>query len=508
MSQIKQKMSVSYMIIFIFSILMMFVLMVTGAATSSKSSSAALIWGYTAWLMFKRRNSDLVQFYKALLWFYVVLFPISIGILIFGGSEVKRLIGYTEIEVFYFFIVTMLLTYGLFFYFKKQVSKSENENISSFTNNVISDNYWGLSAEELKNGRNEAVWAKSFATCDGDESRAKAMYLRLRAHALQQERLISKKVSDPLNGEAKNSFDFKGNKDGLQWGILDKIVKYFLIVSFGYIMILSLSSPDKVLAIFSKLSTNNPGLNPSIKSSQTNTDKPTNESIVKCNQGWSYMNPERSHLINYTKAYNLNKEAYDLGNFEGANNIGLLYEKGLGVLQSYDSAIYWYEIAMSNSWHSAQAELGLIRIYLLHKPVTLESIQKIKKLSYSASVQINRDNWKSSALAYQNELKSLQSTLDSQINVRNLSKKTKGYVQSKPDKKALAWQKRNSWFGSNKEMTGYAMLIHESLSKSQMIVGSDVYYLAIDKSLHAKYPLYFDNLKPMGTRIMKKEGNI
>ncbi len=234
---------------------------------------------------------------------------------------------------------------------------------------------------------------------------------------------------------------------------------------------------------------------PSINITKPVVDKPSLEAGEKVDQGWSYMNPDQPDHIDYTKAFHLNMEGYDLGNPEGASNIGLLYEKGLGVIQSYDSAIYWYGMAMTRSHHSAQAELGLARIYLLRKPVTLESIEKIKGLLDKASIQINNGHWQSDVARFQKELHDLKSQLDAKINPINLSsqpKKTNVIDEPKSDKKLLAWKKRNPWFGTNKEMSDYALLVHESLAKSQIIVGSDAYYSYIDKSVHDKFPSYYN----------------
>ena len=61
----KIKMSASYRAVFIFSIFMVFVVLVVGTVTkSSMSGIGMLIWGLTAWLMNKRMNSELVIFYK------------------------------------------------------------------------------------------------------------------------------------------------------------------------------------------------------------------------------------------------------------------------------------------------------------------------------------------------------------------------------------------------------------------------------------------------------------
>ena len=65
--------------------------------------------------------------------------------------------------------------------------------------------------------------------------------------------------------------------------------------------------------------------------------------------------------------------------------------------------------------------------------------------------------------------------------------------QPKPqiDAKLATWQDQNSWFGSNKKMTAYALGLHEELVESGARVGSDDYYKAIDKDMRERFPDQF-----------------
>ena len=62
----------------------------------------------------------------------------------------------------------------------------------------------------------------------------------------------------------------------------------------------------------------------------------------------------------------------------------------------------------------------------------------------------------------------------------------------RPDQKALAWQERNPWFGSNKGMTAYALGLHEEMQESGVSVGSDEYYSELDKTLRRRFPEFFE----------------
>jgi hypothetical protein len=59
------------------------------------------------------------------------------------------------------------------------------------------------------------------------------------------------------------------------------------------------------------------------------------------------------------------------------------------------------------------------------------------------------------------------------------------------DPKAEAWQKRNSWFGQDEEMTAAALGLHRKLEKQGVSVGSDDYYGVLDKTMRKRFPENF-----------------
>jgi hypothetical protein len=60
-----------------------------------------------------------------------------------------------------------------------------------------------------------------------------------------------------------------------------------------------------------------------------------------------------------------------------------------------------------------------------------------------------------------------------------------------PDRRALAWQERNQWFGQDEEMTAAALGLHEKLRRNGVLVGSDEYYDALDKTMRRRFPEEF-----------------
>lgn len=62
----------------------------------------------------------------------------------------------------------------------------------------------------------------------------------------------------------------------------------------------------------------------------------------------------------------------------------------------------------------------------------------------------------------------------------------------KPDKKAVEWQAKNQWFGTDSEMTSFAYGVHEKLVREDNIdPRSDEYYEKIDSRMGQVFPDFF-----------------
>lgn len=57
-----------------------------------------------------------------------------------------------------------------------------------------------------------------------------------------------------------------------------------------------------------------------------------------------------------------------------------------------------------------------------------------------------------------------------------------------PDSKASAWQAKNTWFGSDEEMTSLALGLHDRLVRSGVSPTSEEYYSTIDKTMRKRFP--------------------
>jgi hypothetical protein len=61
------------------------------------------------------------------------------------------------------------------------------------------------------------------------------------------------------------------------------------------------------------------------------------------------------------------------------------------------------------------------------------------------------------------------------------------------DPKATAWRDRNTWFGTDEEMTALALGLHEKLVRSGVDPRSDEYYRRVDDTMRKRFPEAFDD---------------
>ena len=63
----------------------------------------------------------------------------------------------------------------------------------------------------------------------------------------------------------------------------------------------------------------------------------------------------------------------------------------------------------------------------------------------------------------------------------------------RPDSKTMAWQERNTWWGTDPEMTASALGLHQKLETQHGTgyVGTDEYWHSIDNTMQRRFPEYF-----------------
>ena len=70
------------------------------------------------------------------------------------------------------------------------------------------------------------------------------------------------------------------------------------------------------------------------------------------------------------------------------------------------------------------------------------------------------------------------------------------YQQPPTDAKLNNWQRQNSWFGQDEEMTAAALGLHEKLKRQGAAIGSDEYYATLDRTMRKRFPENFEDLEP------------
>ena len=77
-----------------------------------------------------------------------------------------------------------------------------------------------------------------------------------------------------------------------------------------------------------------------------------------------------------------------------------------------------------------------------------------------------------------------------------------------PDQKTMAWQERNTWYGTDPEMTASALGLHQRLinERGPQFAGTDEYWGAVDKTMRRRFSDYFgDEMDNGDTRPNARE---
>lgn len=290
----KKPMSGTYVAVFVFSIFMLFAMFLVGAVTKSKSSIGLLIWGYTIWLMYKRKNESLVSLFKTLLWIALVAGGV-IAVILFNDPSIASLTGFSATDFLTVILIGVGIDCAMLAFFKRQVltdgttvvktndgaktigqptlttvssstpTRTESSSTQApITEKINEETLWEQVAHEVDSSqRKVGLWAKCFAEASGDENRAKAEYLKQRVAQLvmaahediaKQEALaalaavenVSTKIASQHENSESGSKNFshasahpiiaERSKPDDRWGWT-----VFWILSFIFLMILVIS---------------------------------------------------------------------------------------------------------------------------------------------------------------------------------------------------------------------------------------------------------------------------
>jgi hypothetical protein len=76
------------------------------------------------------------------------------------------------------------------------------------------------------------------------------------------------------------------------------------------------------------------------------------------------------------------------------------------------------------------------------------------------------------------------------------------------DPRAQDWAKKNTWFGTDDEMTSLALGLHNKLAKQGVDLQSDEYYEAIDTRMRQLFPDNFEEVAEPEAEKPKKQANV
>ena len=125
----KQPMTMGYLLVFIFSIIMFFWMLALAGLKVSTSGIGGILWGYTVYGMYQRKNNSLLSIWKGSNY---VLFAISILVTLYYISldrltqyATLHTLGYNEELLFLSLFITNALCYGMQHFFKIHAEDDE-----------------------------------------------------------------------------------------------------------------------------------------------------------------------------------------------------------------------------------------------------------------------------------------------------------------------------------------------------------------------------------------------
>lgn len=77
-----------------------------------------------------------------------------------------------------------------------------------------------------------------------------------------------------------------------------------------------------------------------------------------------------------------------------------------------------------------------------------------------------------------------------------------------PDTRALEWQRDNQWFGTDEEMTGFALALHNKLVNSGVDPTSDDYYERVNARMRQVFPDAFESEKQTNAQSSSRKSNV
>lgn len=84
----------------------------------------------------------------------------------------------------------------------------------------------------------------------------------------------------------------------------------------------------------------------------------------------------------------------------------------------------------------------------------------------------------------------------------------KNVAAPQPDPRALEWQRENQWFGTDEEMTGFALALHNKLVNSGVDPTSDEYYERVNARMRQVFPDAFESGRQTNAQSSSRKSNV
>ena len=137
----------------------------------------------------------------------------------------------------------------------------------------------------------------------------------------------------------------------------------------------------------------------------------------------------------------------------------------------------------------SQKAQALSALKSAHEVADYDKVAKAQEVLAKIAVEENKVTASKSQLEYQQNIQSEQ-----QANYQNYPVNQVQQQSNLPklQERDLDWVEKNKWFGENEEMTNFARdTIHEDLIEEGFDLGSEEYYIEVDKRIRKEFPQKF-----------------
>lgn len=146
----------------------------------------------------------------------------------------------------------------------------------------------------------------------------------------------------------------------------------------------------------------------------------------------------------------------------------------------------------------SQGEQTLVSTYRSAAELEVAAAKRAYKEAYeagNADALADAQEKLSLAAGRLEQIKNYRPTLQpSEMEVQNSKPMQQVHGQAPQiDAKTRAWQERNTWYGADEGMTGFALGLHQQIQRQygDKYVGTDEYWRTIDNTMRRRFPEYF-----------------